>query len=95
VWQPYIAMALVFPNQTCDIDEDTGIIRFSGYDGVFEVHFTMASQTIDELMGGKGGKDISYRQAFEKLRFRIQSAAVRSYNLSRKSYYTLGLNSGI
>ncbi|WP_180966984.1 DUF1488 family protein [Cohaesibacter celericrescens] len=88
-------MVLAFPNQTCNIDEDTGTIRFSGYDGVLEIRFTMSSDTIDQLMGGKDGQDISYGQAFERLRSRIQDAAVRNYKRTKKSYYTLGPNSGI
>ncbi len=82
-------MGLVFPNQTCNIDEDAAIIRFSGYDGLMEIRFSMTFETLDHLMKTYDEERQPYRQAFENLRSRIQNAAMRAYSRTRKSFYRL------
>ncbi|WP_394699052.1 DUF1488 family protein [uncultured Cohaesibacter sp.] len=86
-------MGLVFPNQTCNVDEDTGIIRFSGYDGLMEIRFSMTFETLDHLMKAHDEERQPHRQAFENLRSRIQNTAMRAYSRTRKSFYRLGLDS--
>ncbi|WP_407652404.1 DUF1488 family protein [Cohaesibacter marisflavi] len=86
-------MGLVFPNQTCNVDEDAGIVRFSGYDGLMEIRFSMTLETLDHLMKTYGEERQPHRQAFENLRSRIQNAAISTYNRTRKSFYRLGAGS--
>lgn len=36
-------MTLAFPNSSCSFDETRNAVRFSGYDGMFEVPFFVES----------------------------------------------------
>ncbi|WP_114011157.1 DUF1488 family protein [Cohaesibacter intestini] len=87
-------MGLVFPNQTCNVDEEAGIVRFSGYDGIMEIRFSMTLETLDLLMKANNQQSQPYRQAFANLRSGIQDVAMRAYGRTRKSFYRLGPDSG-
>jgi hypothetical protein len=83
-------MVLEFPNRICSIDDASGIIRFSGHDGMMEIRFSMALTTLNMLMGDTADCNRAHQSAFESLRPRIQEAAVRAYVRSRKSFHILG-----
>jgi hypothetical protein len=83
-------MVLEFPNRMCSIDDASGIIRFSGHDGMMEIRFSMALTTLNTLIGETAGSNGAHLSAFDSLRPRIQEVAVRAYGRSGKSFHILG-----
>jgi hypothetical protein len=83
-------MVLEFPNRMCSIDDASGIIRFSGHDGMMEIRFSMTLTTLNTLIGDTADNNRAHQSAFDSLRPRIQEAAVRAYDRSKKSHHILG-----
>lgn len=80
---------LGFPNRMHSFDEDAGIFRFSGYDGVMEVRFVLEAPALERLAGITRSADAEYDAAFDRCRDKIEAAAVRAYKKSRKSLIRL------
>ena len=80
-----------FPNQMRSFDEDSGVIRFSGYDGVMEVRFVLEAPALEQLAGLTRSPDTDYLGAFDKRRTQIETAAIRSYKKNRKSVIRLSI----
>jgi hypothetical protein len=78
-----------FPNEMRSFDEDAGIIRFSGYDGVMEVRFMLEAPALEQIAGLSRSPDTAYLDAFDQYRDRIQTAAIRSYKKHRNSLIRL------
>ncbi|MCZ4287340.1 DUF1488 domain-containing protein [Hoeflea alexandrii] len=78
-----------FPNQMRSFDEDAGIIRFSGYDGVMEVRFILEAPALERIAGLTRSPDTAYLEAFDRLRPQIEAVAVRAYQKKRNSLVRL------
>ena len=78
-----------FPNQSRSFDEDAGIFRFSGYDGVMEVRFMLEAPALEQIAGLKRSAETDYLAAFDHRREQIETAAVRAYKKTRKSLIRL------
>ena len=78
-----------FPNQSRSFDEDAGIFRFSGYDGVMEVRFMLEAPALEEIAGLTRSADTDYLGAFDRRRGQIETAAGRAYKRTRKSLIRL------
>jgi hypothetical protein len=82
-------MSLTFPNSSRSYDETEQRIRFLGYDGMFQISFTV---TVDALSKGKFGvaeAEARYLSAFDAARKHIQDIASKAYARTRKSSYAL------
>ena len=82
-------MALTFRNPSFSIDDDTQLIRFSGYDGMMEVRFSVERTTLEKLQGAAIASEIACRKAFNDWRDRIQQAALRAYRKGGGNSYAL------
>jgi hypothetical protein len=78
-----------FPNQMRSFDEDAGTIRFSGYDGVMEVRFLLEAPALEQIAGLERSPDTDYLAAFDRIRGKIDTAAVRAYAKHRKNLIRL------
>jgi hypothetical protein len=78
-----------FPNQMRSFDEEAGIIRFSGYDGVMEVRFVLEAPALERIAGLSRSPDTAYLDAFDRFRGQIETAATRSYKKHRNSLIRL------
>ncbi|MEM5472781.1 DUF1488 family protein [Hoeflea sp. AS60] len=78
-----------FPNEMRSFDEDAGIFRFSGYDGVMEVRFMLEAPALERLAGLTRSPDTDYLAAFDGRRAQIETAAIRSYKKNRKNLIRL------
>lgn len=79
-----------FPNRMRSFDEDAGIVRFSGYDGVMEVRFLLEAPALERLAGLARMPATDYLAAFDSRRREIEAAAIRAYRRTRKSLIRLG-----
>ena len=73
-----------FPNSMRSFDEDAGILRFSGYDGVKEVRFVLEAPALEQLAGLERSPETDYLGAFDRYREQIDAAAVRAYKRTGK-----------
>jgi hypothetical protein len=77
-------VSLTFPNQSRSYDADNRRIRFSGYDGMFEIRFFLQ---VDALTKGSTSKISDEREilsAFDALRNSIVAVAEKVYGKRRK-----------
>lgn len=81
-----------FPNQMCSFDEEAGTFRFSGYDGVMEVHFVLEAPALEQIAGLARSPETDYRAAFDQRRTQIETAAIRAYKKHRKNLIFLSIN---
>jgi uncharacterized membrane protein len=81
-------MSLQFPNKSRSFDDVKQTVRFRGYDGMFEVSFLIEAAALLKKVEG-GAAEADYLSAFDTARSAIQSAAVKAYERSRRSVYTL------
>ncbi len=86
-------MTLEFPNRSRSFDEARNAVRFSGYDGMFEVRFFVeaGALAISEaaLHGSSGTLEAGCLSAFDALRQSIQDVAREAYSYGRRNSYTL------
>ncbi|MEQ8307902.1 MAG: DUF1488 domain-containing protein [Hoeflea sp.] len=80
-----------FPNEMRSFDEDAGTIRFSGYDGVMEVRFLLEAPALEQIAGLDRSPDTDYLAAFDRIRGKIDAAAVRAYKKHRKNLIRLSI----
>ncbi|TCK31549.1 uncharacterized protein DUF1488 [Ancylobacter aquaticus] len=81
-------MTLNFPNPSRSFDSARSAVRFSGYDGMFEVPFLVESAAL-----GTSTPDVRPSEAFETtclsafdtLRSSIYAAAVKAYSEGRRA----------
>ena len=72
-------MSLTFPNQSRSYDESNRRIRFSGYDGMFEIRFFLEIDALAKAYSGKISGEREYLSAFDSIRKRILAAAEKAY----------------
>ncbi len=76
-------MALIFPNYSRSYDAGSGRIRFSGYDGMFEVRFLLELDALAKAYTGKLGTEKEYLSAFDDMRKAVLVVAERIYGKRR------------
>jgi hypothetical protein len=81
-------MALTFPNASRSFDEIRNVIRFTGYDGMFEVKFFVEATALLKT-APSGITESDCLRAFDVARTRVQTAAAKLYNPKRGATYTL------
>jgi hypothetical protein len=88
-------MAIGFPNRSRSFDEARSAVRFSGYDGMFEVAFLVEAAALIRPAGKFGRRDAMEAEclaAFDTARAAIHQAAKKVYSQSRRgtgNIYTL------
>jgi hypothetical protein len=85
-----MAMTLEFPNPSRSYDESRRSIRFSGYDGAFEVLFSIDAEALPLQAGNPQSLDEDdFLLAFDRFRTSIQAVACEMYSRDRKDIYRL------
>jgi hypothetical protein len=72
-------MALTFPNHSRSYDETGERVRFTGYDGMFEVHFFVEVEALEKKMKQPARTEAGYLGAFDDARDSILQAAKAAY----------------
>ncbi|MDV4154116.1 DUF1488 domain-containing protein [Rhizobium brockwellii] len=81
-------MALIFPNRSRSFDEARKGVRFTGYDGMFEVRFLVEEAALGSAIT-QNSTEAAYLNAFDAARSAIQEAASRAYQHRRGNNFTL------
>ena len=84
-------MGIRFPNEARRFDDKNRCVRFSGYDGMFEVKFYLAT---DVLACGKAHRHASesdYLTTFDASRRRILKVATNAYLSAQSNSISLSL----
>jgi hypothetical protein len=76
-------MNLSFPNQSRSYDEANRRIRFSGYDGMFEIRFFLEIDALAKAFSGKMSGEGEYLSAFDSVRNTILAAAEKAHERGR------------
>lgn len=85
-------MSLTFPNQSRSYDESNRRIRFSGYDGMFEMKFFLELDALAKIYSGPLTGEREYLSAFDDARKKILGAAEKAYGRGQKRMCTLTLS---
>lgn len=84
-------MTLAFPNKTRNIDGNSSSVRFTGYDGLLLIEFSISTSTLDKLdKGGNAAAGKNYLTVFDALRDKIETVAIKAYSRGKKPQYNLG-----
>ena len=78
-------MSLTFPNASRSFDNVRNLIRFTGYDGMFEVKFFVDAAALSATRLSEQ----DYLRAFDAARSKIQQIALKLYNPKHGMTYTL------
>ena len=76
-------MTLIFPNNSRHYDAGSGRIRFSGYEGVFEIRFLLELDALAKVYAGSISGESQYLSAFDSVKKRILVVAERIYRKKR------------
>ncbi|QIB33533.1 DUF1488 domain-containing protein [Ancylobacter pratisalsi] len=85
-------MTLAFPNPSRSFDRTRNAVRFTGYDGMFEVPFFVATDALARSLATVGTAERSeadYLTAFDAARGAVHDAARKIYAEGRRTSYTL------
>jgi hypothetical protein len=85
-------MTLTFPNPCRSFDVGRGAVRFTGYDGMFEVSFYVAAAAlVPAEPDGHGATpaEAACLSAFDARRSSVLEAARKAYAARRLPFYTL------
>jgi len=82
-------VTLTFPNPSRSYDEPRHNIRFSGYDGAFEIAFRLDVQALPMQDDSAAHSEADYLAAFDRFRKTIQDVALEAYSYGRKKMYLL------
>ncbi|RYE60921.1 MAG: DUF1488 domain-containing protein [Oxalobacteraceae bacterium] len=82
-------MSLTFPNRSRSYDDANRRIRFSGYDGMFEVKFFLELDGLAKVHYGRLTGEREYLSAFDDSREKILAAAEKAYGRGQKTMCTL------
>ena len=85
-------MTISFPNATRSYDPVKGRVRFWGYDGAIEVSFFLDDSALRKLCPATGFTEDDLLAAFDAVRKRIHSVAVKVYGRRRKGEYACWLS---
>lgn len=81
-------MPLSFPNRSRSFDENRKAVRFSGYDGMFEVRFLIEATAL--RTGERPSRsEAECLNAFDAARSSILEAASSAYSRGHRNSYTL------
>ncbi len=82
-------MALAFPNLSRSFDEKRAAIRFTGYDGMFQIPFLIDSRAL--IKSGKSAmSETECLAAFDAAVDSVHAAARKAYTPGRQTPYLLG-----
>ncbi|MEP9400108.1 DUF1488 domain-containing protein [Mesorhizobium sp. KR2-14] len=81
-------MTLSFPNRSRSYDEAAKRIRFVGYDGTFQIPFSIEAGALLNVVPAIDAEQ-KCLAAFDAARLRILSAAQKAYVRGNKSFYIL------
>jgi hypothetical protein len=84
-------MAITFPNEARSFDDKNRCVRFSGYDGMFEVKFYLATEVLACEKSHRNTSESDYLTSFDTLRPRILKAAASAYAKKASSAISLSL----
>ena len=84
-------MGISFPNKARSFDDRKRCVRFTGYDGMFEIKFYLATEVLAHGKSFRNVTEADYLMAFDALRPRILQAATSAYSKVRSSVITLDL----
>jgi len=82
-------MALTFPNISRSYDETGKRVRFTGYDGMFEVPFFVEIEALEKRMQNQERTEVAYLTAFDDARTEITAAAKMIYNRGGRTPFVL------
>jgi hypothetical protein len=85
-------VTLEFPNRSRSFDDGRQAVRFSGYDGMFEVRFFVEADVLsprNEPMASRVDNEHACLEAFDAQRQSIQDVAREIYASDRRVSYTL------
>jgi Protein of unknown function (DUF1488) len=85
-------MTLSFPNSARSYDETKMRVRFTGYDGMFEVKFFVTADVLSKGLVSRTAAERDYLDAFDKMRPKILDVAKRAYNGKRQAMVLLDLS---
>lgn len=81
-------MTLEFPNRSRSFDPVRNAVRFTGYDGMFEVPIFVEAAVLDK-QGSVASTEADFLNAFDASRGAILDVAREAYSHGRLSSYTL------
>lgn len=81
-------MTLAFPNSSRSFDEARNAVRFSGYDGTFEVPFFVEAGALTKS-GKKEMSEAECLTAFDAARGSIHDVARKAYSHGHQTSYIL------
>ncbi|MDI7865193.1 DUF1488 domain-containing protein [Rhizobiaceae bacterium n13] len=84
-------MTLIFPNRSRSYDEARHAVRFLGYDGMFEVPFSIEAAALAKS-GSSGIAASECLMAFDAARVTILDVAREAYSRGRRALYVLNAN---
>ncbi len=84
-------MGVSFPNGARSFDHRNRCVRFTGYDGMFEIKFFLATEVLACEKSQRNATEDDYLASFDALRPRILKAAASAYAKARSSTVTLDL----
>ncbi|MDQ0347802.1 DUF1488 domain-containing protein [Ancylobacter vacuolatus] len=85
-------MTLIFPNPSRSFDRARSAVRFTGYDGMFEVQFLVEIAALGKSaaeLRPSDGLETTCLSAFDTLRSSIYAAASKAYSGGRRGPLTL------
>lgn len=85
-------MTLAFPNPSRSFDKSRSAVRFTGYDGMFEVPFLIETAALARSNAGAGavdGSEDGHLRAFDAARGAIHDLARKVYSQGRRTSYIL------
>lgn len=85
-------MTLAFPNPSRNFDKARNAVRFTGYDGMFEVPFFVETSALGQAGAEPHSEDVletRFLSAFDASRASIHDAARKAYSGGRRTSYIL------
>ncbi|SDB74414.1 Protein of unknown function [Agrobacterium fabrum] len=84
-------MGISFPNEARSFDNRNRCVRFTGYDGMFEIKFYLATEVLACAKSHRDTTEADYLASFDALRPRILKAAISAYSKARSGAIMLDL----
>lgn len=84
-------MGIRFLNEARSFDNKNRCVRFSGYDGMFEVKFYLATEVLACEKSHRNASESDYLTSFDALRPRILKVAASAYSKAQTSAISLSL----
>jgi hypothetical protein len=84
-------MGISFPHLARSFDDKNRWVRFTGYDGMLEIKFYLATEVLASEKSHRNASEGEYLTSFDALRPRILKAATSAYARNRSSTIMLDL----